>query len=984
MIRATAILLMLSFLSNGTPAAVASDSQGQVGDESAADSRIVVEFDRPFQFAYLAFENAIEIKDGIAHVVAKNGQGGAGVHRKFNLSRFAADSPAMWAKVGPGNQAKSIKMFFMAGETKRVFSYSLENVGQDTFVRILPDDAFALSPAAEEPDPSFSPAEISMLQIQGDWTGSPIDVLLDKIELVAPTPEMLDQRAAYAQRLQQEAERQRRQKEERKREMQELLAGAPHPEDGPSVEHVGAVSADLLAVTIHTGQIVPRPQLRYERQPGDEIIDNSKDPRVLAWERGQIVEAPRSRSIQRQVEGKGRAQEIGSYLVNQNLLAPGPVFQGMTLSTATVDQAAAYRIVSANDPAYTDPVTPTAVYVKAKPTGTARNQISLTHQVYLRLPAALSEGTTYRIEFRGVNTRQPYVDYVHDTRHGRSEAIHVTQIGYRPDDPMKRAYLSLWMGTGSSVSYEVETFQLLDADSHEPVYRGEIRRGFAKDRRESIRGGKNHTQTNVYYLDFADFHRSGEFVVHVPGVGVSYPFQIADDVWQQAFRISMHGFLSHRSGIALGPPFTDYGRPRPMHPDDGAQVFELDVTYWNGEADAVCRSLQRQLGPELDPSRVATYPDAWGGYMDAGDWDRRSQHLTATWEHLELLDLFPDYFRQLSLALPPDEANDNLPDLMNEALWNLDHYRRLQRNHGGVGGGVESTAHPRPGEASWQESLLLGTFAPDPETSLRYAACAARMARLMSGYDPDRATIYSKSSVRAWDWANANAERLIAKETQDPGSRRRDAVQLQNSVRDMRALAAVALYQLTGETEFHDAFQASTQLVGTGDAGHQMNATFAYAMLPDRLADRNLQKKAVAWFEQAARDSLEFAQANAFNMACRIPELPLIAYVAYYSVPETSLGAILPRAHFLTGKKEYLRGALAAAQFSAGANPMNMTFTTGVGHCYPLHPLHVDSQHAGIDPPAGITVYGMGDPSIANGSVDWVHTWFLRQDDGSR
>ena len=27
------------------------------------------------------------------------------------------------------------------------------------------------------------------------------------------------------------------------------------------------------------------------------------------------------------------------------------------------------------------------------------------------------------------------------------------------------------------------------------------------------------------------------------------------------------------------------------------------------------------------------------------------------------------------------------PDLMNEALWNLDHYRRLQRTHGGVGGG---------------------------------------------------------------------------------------------------------------------------------------------------------------------------------------------------------------------------------------------------------------------------------------------------------
>ena len=102
--------------------------------------------------------------------------------------------------------------------------------------------------------------------------------------------------------------------------------------------------------------------------------------------------------------------------------------------------------------------------------------------------------------------------------------------------------------------------------------------------------------------------------------------------------------------------------------------------------------------------------------------------------------------------------------------------------------------------------------------------------------------------------------------------------------------------------------------------------------------------------------------------------LPVIGYVGYYSVPETALGAILPRAHFLTGKDEYLRAALAAAQFSSGANPMNMTFTTGVGHDYPHQPLHVDSQHAGIDLPEGITVYGMSDLAVQSDSVDWAHT----------
>ena len=51
---------------------------------------------------------------------------------------------------------------------------------------------------------------------------------------------------------------------------------------------------------------------------------------------------------------------------------------------------------------------------------------------------------------------------------------------------------------------------------------------------------------------------------------------------------------------------------------------------------------------------------------------------------------------------------------------------------------------------------------------------------------------------------------------------------------------------------------------------------------------------------------MKFARENAFNITCRVPQLPMIGYVAYYSVPETSIGCVLPRAHYLTGKQEYL------------------------------------------------------------------------------
>ena len=48
-------------------------------DGSNADEKAVVEFDQPFYFAYLAFEGAIEVKEGVAHVVSqRDGRGGAG------------------------------------------------------------------------------------------------------------------------------------------------------------------------------------------------------------------------------------------------------------------------------------------------------------------------------------------------------------------------------------------------------------------------------------------------------------------------------------------------------------------------------------------------------------------------------------------------------------------------------------------------------------------------------------------------------------------------------------------------------------------------------------------------------------------------------------------------------------------------------------------------------------------------------------------
>ena len=941
---------------------------------------VVTDFDESFHYAYLSFEKGVSVEDGVVHVVAENGQGGAGINQKMDLSKFGDFCPVLHLKSGPNNRAATIMMFFAGTGTKRMFTYKLDGVGPDAFTAVAPNHAQAVSPVtAGEPDQSFDPAAITTFQVQGDWKPAAVDVYIDRIELVAPTEAMRTERAKQVARLVKKEQDEQRKAEERRLEVARLISSAPHPPDGPEVQHIGAVAQDTIGLTIQAGSIVRRKQMPYEPQDGDTIQPSGKSENVLVWEHGKIADLPKGTELLRPDEGD-RKVKVGDFVVNQEKFAPGPMFVGTKITDVTAGAPAAYRITSSDDPAFAEAKPPAAVHVKSKPTGqVGANNIPVRHLVYLQFPNALKAGATYTIEFVGVNTRQRTVDYTHEPRRTRSEAIHVTQIGYRPDDPFKRAYLSLWMGSGGTPTYDAKRFEIIDEADSKTVHEGDIVLGFAADRKESIRGDKNHTMANVYYLDFHDLNRPGTYRVFVPGIGTSYPFRIADDVWDEAFKVSMHGFLSHRSGIALGAPFTEYERPRPMHPADGIKVFELDVTFWNGESDAVHQSLRRLLGPGLDESRLKVYPGAWGGYMDAGDWDRRSQHLVCSWAHLELADLYPEFFKTAKLALPPSEVNDNVPDVINEALWNLDFYRRLQRDSGGVGGGVESTSHPRPGEASWQESLLLGTFAPDPETSLRYAACAAQAARLLADYDKALANTYANSAKRAWTWANENEDRVIAeaKKRFEQSGGKKTWKDKKAPVRDMRALAAVALYRLTGDASYHDAFKVATALVEGGDPGRQLDATFAYAVLPDAEADAALKQKARSWLLGAADRSIAFAEGNAFSVTCREPMLPVIGYVSYYSVPETTIGPVLPRAYYLTGDEKYLRAAVAAAQFSAGANPMNMTMTKGVGHDDPKQPLHVDAGHAGIEPPDGITVYGPTDPALRVGYTDWAHQWYL-------
>lgn len=937
------------------------------GQNETQSTQTLTTFDEPLMFTYGAWEGKARVADGKLDLQAEGltNQGGGGSNFELDLADRSDLSPALKLRVSSANQTRELRLMLQdASGNKATWRFELPRQ-TDGPVLLLPHDAAGLDQPNKTDEKNTGPIDVALLtqwQLIGDWKGNkPLAVVVEAIELVEPDLEMLNQRQARQDR-EEMAHREAQSK------IDEAFAGIHHSPNSPNIVHVAPVDRHILEITIHDGDLVLSAPETYRPHESDEI--EWKGSNVLVWENGNLVERQENRMVHRVVDGQRR--EVGRLVGGRD---GDPMFLahekrvGDKLEMLTVRSPSSYEVRSRDDPHYTSWTQPIAVYQKTKP----RNRVMptseqvLTHRIYLELPHALQPGSSYEIRFPGINTRQASVDYIHTPDAVRTSAIHTSHIGYRPDDPYKRGFLSIWLGTGGAHAYQdIDAFYLLDAEGNR-VFQGPIQKVLGIEDVENLRPPVNLSHTAIYALDFSDYTTPGEVRIEVPGIGVSHPILISDDAWLDAFKVSMHGFLTQRSGIELGPPFTTFKRPRDLHPADGFVVFKsttsLEEAYQKGKHKSWFDALtagktEKQL------------PGAWGGYHDAGDFDRSINHLWATYLHLELLDLFPEYFENVSLALPPDENNDDLPDLFNEALWNLELFRRLQEPDGGVSGGLEAAAHPRSGEPSHLDSLAWFAYAPDVVSTYTYAAVAARAARLLARYDSERADTYQKSALNAWNWAEANLDHA------------REGGYQAFKLADARNVAAAELLSLTGGPRFDQAFQETTQANDPESVFiEQQGGAFMYARLPQGIGNTQLKRRIIESFQNQADKALQYGDDNAFGLTVEIRDMPLIGPVGAFSVPGMH-SRILPRTHYLTGQRRYLGGVVRSANFSAGANPDNRAMTTGIGFDPPMAPLHMDSRYTAQQPPAGLTLYGPYEheslPSFTEAS-EWVHTWFLVQ-----
>lgn len=578
--------------------------------------------------------------------------------------------------------------------------------------------------------------------------------------------------------------------------------------------------------------------------------------------------------------------------------------------------------------------------------------IETRYAIYLDLGENLVVGSSYEIVGPFGTTT-----IVFDDTKIFCESIKVNQVGYHPESNVRYANLGIFMGDGGSEKVPLGlTYRVIKADGS-PVYTATVayRGDDTLISEKSISSGEH-----VYRLDLSKVPVGGPYQIHIPGWGVSYPFEITYRAIEQIALTAFRGLYHQRCGTALEQPYTMYVR------DACHTEVAITRTPW-------------EQSPAIEVERGEHMVPLSGGHHDAGDFDRRPYHTMVPIMLLGYFEAFPAHFTDGQANIP--ESGNGLPDVVDEALWAIRSWQQLQIDDsrdpqfGGIMAGTETGSHPEYGvDSASTDPRLYGTWEVSEDVTAFGAGMMAQAGRILRTYGSswdEAARELQDRALLAWHFV----ENHVDMETPT-------AAVMYASLQ--LYLATRSLGDVTIAEQFHAIFreQAIALLIEDGYWPEQyrpgnimakiLSVHFvSYLLAPDLVDDVLSARLKELIFEQA--DSGGYM---GFNMEDAL--YPIGATKSYGWGAATAQGryadvhAFAYRfARTAAEREEQFAIISQYADYALGLNPLGVSFVTALGDSQPKSPLHLDSwvsiQH-GLGPVPGIVIYG---PSTERSGADY-------------
>ena len=415
--------------------------------------------------------------------------------------------------------------------------------------------------------------------------------------------------------------------------------------------------------------------------------------------------------------------------------------------------------------------------------------------------------------------------------------------------------------------------------------------------------------------------------------------------------------------------------PKSFSPGDDFSLGSITNEGAEGCYFDELRIYNRCLAPEeiakLSEQIKAIVPkriQASGGHHDAGDYNPRA-HLDVAQDLLDAYEVAPKKFYDGQLNIP--EKGNGIPDILDEALWQLKLWIGLQDEDGGVCNGTESDGDPNFFQTVDRDPKGDFAFAKDSRGSLRFAAVMAQASRLLlSVGKKEMAADYLSRARRAYDWGVNHKPQT------------NDSSTFGSYYTVPLAYAAAQLYHTTGEDAFHQAFFDNTpwktnpKAKMTGGNYDLTSAAYAYAAIPPSMADPVIHSDVVRAICEEADSYIQESNKAPYSFV-RHPYAPINWGTGAY---EHFLKVVWHAWAFTDNKlkvKAYREAMIKTADNTLGCNPLNLSWIVGLGSNSIHAPLHNSRFN-----PTGFSVKGMQAQGPDNKGKEYQYAGTLFPDRG--
>ncbi|MBR3041030.1 MAG: glycoside hydrolase family 9 protein [Lachnospiraceae bacterium] len=457
---------------------------------------------------------------------------------------------------------------------------------------------------------------------------------------------------------------------------------------------------------------------------------------------------------------------------------------------------------------------------------------------------------------------------------------------------------------------KVTTFEIKDYKTNEVVYTGTMGEPV-----NSLTTGSPQRQG-----DFSDFKTPGIYYISIEGVEDSYPFVIGDDIYADSYKDVVRVLTLQRCGMELDTKMAgDFAHPE-CHMQKGI-IYGTNTTI-----------------------------DVSGGWHDAGDYGKYVVPGAKT-----IADLFLTYKEceaSMSDNLDIPESGNGVPDLLDEARYELEFFFKMQAANGGVYHKVTGLDFPdvvMPEE----ETQDLYVFPISTTATGDFAAVMAMAYDIYKPYDEAFAEKCLAASKKAYEYMDKNAL------NDKTGFKNPDDVNTgeypDSNNKDEFFWASVELFLATGDTKYEDKALELANLkfnAGLGWADVGTYGMYDYLMYAkEKKVTNDLSNILTEKLNKMAENELSGLESDVFFISMR-------GNFPWGSNMTVANNAMLYHMIYnITGDETFEYYSVHGLDYIYGINAAGYCFVTGVGTLCPEHPHHRPSQAVGKAVP-GMVVGG--------------------------